>query len=60
LAARIEAQTKNTTVQETDDPVKVDLYTKFVNNYKTNEDAAYEVAKQYLQKYVKDNDQYSR
>ena len=60
FAARIEAQTKNTTIQETDDPVKVDLYTKFVNNYKTNEDAAYEVAKQYLQKYVKDNDQYSK
>ena len=46
--------------QETDDPVKIEVYTRFVNNRKTNEAAAYQAAKEYLQKYPKDNDQYTR
>jgi hypothetical protein len=45
--------------QETDDPVKIEVYTRFVNNRKTNEAAAYQAAKEYLQKYPKDNDQYT-
>ena len=46
--------------QETDDQAKIDLYTRFVNNRKTNESVAYQAAKDYLQKYPKDDDQYTR
>ena len=46
--------------QETDDPVKIEVYTRFVNNRKANEGAAYQAAKEYLQKYSKDNDQYTQ
>jgi hypothetical protein len=46
--------------QETDDPVKIEVYTRFVNNRKTNESAAYQAAKEYLQKYPRDNDQYTQ
>jgi hypothetical protein len=59
LGGRVQAQTK-TGVQETEDKVKVDLYTRFVDNYKTNRPAAYETAKDYLQRYAKENDQYSQ
>lgn len=59
--ARVAAQTKTTAnVQETDDKVKVDLYTKFVETYKTNRPVARHTAKDYLQRYAKDNDQYSK
>lgn len=47
-------------VQETDDPVKIDIYTKFVNNRLTNETVAYQAAREYLQKYPKDDDSYTR
>jgi hypothetical protein len=53
-------QTKTTSTQETDDKVKVDLYTKFVETYKTNEAVAYATAKDYLQRYIKENDEYSK
>jgi hypothetical protein len=53
-------QTKNTSTQETDDKVKVDLYTRFVDNYKSNEAVAYATAKDYLQRYLKENDEYSK
>ena len=46
--------------QQTDDPVKIEIYTRFVNNRKTNEGAAYQAAKEYLQKYPRDNDQYTQ
>jgi hypothetical protein len=46
--------------QETDDPVKIEVYTRFVNNRKTNEAAAYQAANEYLKKYPKDNDQYTQ
>jgi hypothetical protein len=46
--------------QETDDPVKIEVYTRFVNNRKANEGAAYQAAKEYLQRYPKDNDQYTQ
>lgn len=46
--------------QETDDPVKIEVYTRFVNQRKTNEAAAYQAAKDYLQRYPKDNDQYTQ
>ena len=45
---------------ETDDEVKVNLYTRFTQTYKTNKPAAYETAKAYLQRYAKDNDQYAK
>jgi len=46
--------------QETDDPVKIEVYTRFVNNRKTNEVAAYQAASEYLKKYPRDNDQYTQ
>ncbi len=46
--------------QETDDPVKIEVYTRFFNNRKTNEAAAYKAAKEYLQKYPRDIDQYTQ
>ena len=44
--------------QETDDPVKVQMYKKFIDNFKTNLPVAYQAAKDYLQRYQKDKDQY--
>jgi tetratricopeptide (TPR) repeat protein len=47
------------TAQEmTDDAVKVQMYKKFVDNRVPNPTAAYLAAKEYLQKYQKDKDQY--
>ncbi|MEP6919728.1 MAG: hypothetical protein ABI967_01295 [bacterium] len=46
--------------QETEDQAKIDIYTRFVENRKSNEGAAYQAAKDYLQKYPKDDDQYSK
>ena len=44
--------------QETDDPVKIATYKRFVDNRLPNPDAAYQAARDYLQKYQKDKDQY--
>ena len=44
--------------QETDDAVKIEIYTRFYNNAKTNPTVAYKAAQDYLQKYQKDKDQY--
>lgn len=46
--------------QETDDQVKIDMYKKFVDNRVQNPRAAYQAGKDYLVKYAKDNDQYSK
>ncbi|PWT95011.1 MAG: hypothetical protein C5B55_01825 [Blastocatellia bacterium] len=46
--------------QETDDPVKIEMYKKFVDNRVPNPRAAYQAGKDYLAKYGKDNDQYSK
>ena len=46
--------------QETDDPVKIDMYKKFTDNRIPNPRAAYQAGKDYLAKYGKDNDQYSK
>src|SRR5882762_1599365 len=59
-AGRLQGKTRNTSVQETDDKVKVDMYTHFVDNYKTNKPVAYQTAKDYLARYAKENDQYSQ
>jgi len=45
--------------QETDDPVKIELYKRFVDNRVPNPTAAYQAARDYLQKYNKDKDQYT-
>jgi len=44
--------------QETDDPVKIEIYNRFYNNRENNKAAAYQAARDYLVKYVKDKDQY--
>jgi tetratricopeptide (TPR) repeat protein len=44
--------------QETDDPVKIDIYTRFYKNRDSNKPAAYQAARDYLAKYTKDKDQY--
>lgn len=45
--------------QETDDPAKIAIYTRFRDNYKDNPTVAYQAARDYLQKYTKDKDQYT-
>lgn len=45
--------------QETDDPVKIEIYKRFVDNRIQNPTAAYQAARDYLQKYTKDKDQYT-
>ena len=45
--------------QETDDQLKIDMYKKFVDNRVQNPRAAYQAARDYLQKYQKDKDQYT-
>lgn len=47
-------------VPETEDQAKIDIYTRFVNNRLSNEAVAYAAAKEYLAKYPKDNDAYTR
>ncbi len=45
--------------QETDDPVKIEIYKRFVDNRVPNPPAAYQAARDYLAKYNKDKDQYT-
>lgn len=45
--------------QETDDPVKVEIYKRFVDNRLPHKDVAYQAAKEYLQKYARDKDKYT-
>jgi tetratricopeptide (TPR) repeat protein len=45
--------------QETTDPVKIEIYKRFVDNRVPNPGAAYQAARDYLQKYTKDKDQYT-
>src|SRR5215813_12609461 len=45
--------------QETDDPAKIAIYKRFVDNRLPNPDAAYQAARDYLTKYNKDKDQYT-
>jgi hypothetical protein len=47
-------------VVETDDQAKIDIYTRFVNNRIANEGVAYQAAKEYLAKYPKEDDAYTR
>jgi hypothetical protein len=45
--------------QETDDPVKIEIYKRFYDNAKTKPAVAYPAARDYLVKYGKDKDQYT-
>ena len=45
--------------QETDDPVKIEIYKRFVDNRENRPAVAYQAARDYLQKYNKDKDQYT-
>ena len=45
--------------QETDDPAKIAIYKRFVDNRVPNPDTAYQAARDYLAKYTKDKDQYT-
>jgi len=45
--------------QQVDDPVKIEIYKRFVENRVPNPKGAYQAAREYLQKYPNDQDQYS-
>lgn len=61
-SARLQGQTTRPTnvVQETDDEVKVAVYRRFVENRVPNPAAAYEAAKDYMRRYGKEDDEYTR
>lgn len=46
--------------QQGDEQVKADLYKKFRDNYKTNQQVAYDTAKEYLQKFPNDDDEIAK
>ena len=58
LALTIGARQSPVFAQETDDPVKIQMYKRFVDNRLPNPRVAYQAARDYLQKYNKDKDQY--
>jgi tetratricopeptide (TPR) repeat protein len=49
-----------TAVQETEDEYKVTTYRRFVDNREPNPSAAYQAAKDYMARYGKEDDQYTR
>jgi tetratricopeptide (TPR) repeat protein len=57
---RVSAQRSSTPVQETDDEYKVTTYKKFVDNREPYPAVAYQAAKDYMTKYGKEDDQYTR
>src|ERR1041385_1889107 len=60
-ATRLHAQPRTSTpVQETDDEYKVTTYKKFVDNREPYPAVAYQAAKDYMAKYGKEDDQYTR
>ena len=48
------------TAQETDDEYKVNTYKRFVENREPNPEVAYQAAKDYMGRYGKENDEYTR
>jgi hypothetical protein len=58
IAISLAAFSSIAVAQETDDPVKIDIYKKFTENRLPNPTAAYQLARDYLQRYSKDKDQY--
>jgi hypothetical protein len=60
-STRLAAQPRTgTAVQETEDEYKVTTYKKFVENREPNPAAAYQAAKDYMARYNKEDDQYTR
>jgi hypothetical protein len=58
---RLQAQPRTgTAVQETDDEFKVTTYKRFVDNREPNPAAAYQAARDYMARYSKEDDQYTR
>lgn len=51
--------TNTVLAQEVDDQVKIDIYTRFYQNRIPNPTVAYQAARDYLQRYPKDKDQYT-
>ena len=58
-STRLHAQPR-TGVQETEDEFKVTTYKRFVENREPNPAAAYQAAKDYMARYNKEDDQYTR
>jgi tetratricopeptide (TPR) repeat protein len=57
----VSAQPRTSTAgQETDDEFKVTTYKRFVENREPNPGAAYQAAKDYMARYNKEDDQYTR
>jgi len=60
-AATLRAQPRNgAPVQQTDDEFKVTTYKRFTDNREPNPAAAYQAARDYMAKYGKEDDQYTR
>src|SRR3954469_15041661 len=60
-ATMLHAQPRTSTpVQEIDDEYKVKTYTKFIDNRVAYPEVAYKAAKEYMAKYGKEDDQYTR
>ena len=60
-ATRLQAQPRQgTAVQETEDEYKVTTYKKFVENREPNPAVAYQAARDYMARYAKEDDQYTR
>jgi len=58
---RLQAQPRTGAgVQETDDEFKVTTYKRFVDNREPNPVAAYQAAREYMARYNKEDDQYTR
>ena len=61
MAGRVSAQPRTAAAgQETDDEFKVTTYKRFVENREPNPGAAYQAARDYMAKYNKEDDQYTR
>lgn len=59
--SRLQAQPRsNTTVPVTDDEFKVTTYKRFVENREPNPAAAYQAAREYMARYSKEDDDYTR
>ncbi|MFS8086338.1 MAG: hypothetical protein ACMG6H_11970 [Acidobacteriota bacterium] len=59
--SRLQAQPRTgSAVQETDDEFKVTTYRRFVENREPNPGAAYQAAREYMARYAKEDDQYTR
>jgi len=59
--SRLQAQPRTAAaVQETDDEFKVTTYKRFVENREPNPAAAYQAAREYLARYSKEDDRYTR